>query len=830
MFLDDTQRIQVLKITLKANSSPRLTELLEDAARFTLNYSSIIAQAPLQTYGAALGFSPGNSVIKKLYWNTRLPSIQEITGVQENWDDCLQTLEGQKDWVRAISFSPDCHMLSSASDDHTVRLWDGITGFPIQTFESDEEQITISWSNDSQYLASVSFSGIVQLWHRTTRSQQVFQLERCPVKAIAFSPDCRILALALLHGAIHLWDVNNQTLHATIKGERFPISLDRQSPINLLEQLANVAAEASDQWNANRIEALTFSPDGHVLASASRNGKVYLWNDNTRTRERILEIESAVTAVTFSPDGKTLATGSRDGTIRLWDTNDKTLRMLIEDAYWNGPLCFLPDSQCLVSYNRHMVDFWTTRTGKRQRALTRPTFSSKAIAISPDGRAMATGSMYGPISLWAIVAQDQGCISSDGPALERSSEDATSQLWRATSNTVNHVFGSLSNILNVVATRERSPSSSADSTRSHIEENPHTSNNKYQGSGPKITDISLAPDGQTLATGMSDGTIYLRNTSANAWEAVEKILKGHDQPISSMRFSPDSHNLVSSGKSRETRVWDTSTGDCKLVIQSSTEIASRCSFSPDSSTLGLVSVDNTIGLWNTLNGTCKQILDGHSHTVLHIVFSSDGRFLASASFDQTVRLWEKTDETHEFSSKFVLDDIEYGANAVAISPDNKLLALCAGDQVQVRDVATQSCKWTFNGDPVFFNSITFSPDGDTLATATWSTIRLHDSETGMLKEALGVNPTVRRLSFSFDGQYLNTDRGVLAISHGLSRVSDDKSKPPCLLFVDGDWILHNGKRILWLPPAYRLRDCVVYGSTVILLKDNKLVYLDFDLD
>jgi WD40 repeat protein len=278
-----------------------------------------------------------------------------------------------------------------------------------------------------------------------------------------------------------------------------------------------------------------------------------------------------------------------------------------------------------------------------------------------------------------------------------------------------------------------------------------------------VTEVAYSPDGATLASAGSDGTLRLWNVADG--QPIGDPLGGHDDRVRSVAFSPDGAAVASGSDDGTVQLWDASDGRPRGDPLTSldgevTEVA----YSPDGDILAFAGADGMVRMWDTVAGQAiDHPLTGHDGTVYAVAFSPDGATLASSGWDGTVRLWDAADG-QPLGDPLIRHD--FSVSAVAYSPDGATLASAGEDgTVQLWDAVDGQWLGDLIGHDDDVMTVAFSPDGAILASGSWDgTVRLWDATNRVpLGDPLTGDGRVLAVAYSPDGATLasaGTDRTV----------------------------------------------------------------------
>lgn len=394
-----------------------------------------------------------------------------------------------------------------------------------------------------------------------------------------------------------------------------------------------------------------------------------------------------------------------------------------------------------------------------------------AMAVSPDGRLLATADSHSMIRLWRVadgqqlLSWDGQCpgwtralaFSPDGKTLISGSDDRGVRLWDVSTGQCRKTIQQHAGWILFVAFSPQGQSlatCSEDTTVKLWDISTGQCRQTFKGHSSWICYVAFSPDGQMLASCSADKTIKLWDIDTGR---CLKTLQGHQDVVGFVMISADGQTLISASEDQTIKAWDTQTGQCKRTLPGGHKgwvWWSGVALSCDNKTLAIGSADQTVKLWDINTGQVLRTLQ-HSSGIRTIVFSPDGETLIGSHEDQTIKIWHVSDgrclKTFQGYSS--------GVWSVALSPDGRTLVSGGADQmVKVWNILDGKCCKIFKGHTDFIRSVAYSPQGNTLVSASADrTVKLWNISDGKcLRTFKGHTNWVMSVKYSPDGQTLVT--------------------------------------------------------------------------
>lgn len=692
--------------------------------------------------------------------------------------DTISVLRGHRGAVLDLAFSPKNRWLATAGADSTVLLWDVYSRNRMVTLPGPREAVfTVAFSPDGRFLAAGTAGGTIFLWHVQQRALlDTLRGHDDSVRRLAFSPAGDLLASGSDDRTIRIWHLPSRTARATLQGHDGAISglafnPDTSRGLRLVSGSGDRSIRlweadsgkelAATSGHRDRVNSVALSENDSLLASGSVDGTILIWDRTSgEQKHRLSGHRGAILSIAFGLDDSLLVSGGADKTVRLWDPRrGLLLETLSGHTGAVKSVAFDASAQRIASGSTDKsIRIWrrTVDTSGRMRFNAAGTLRSNhqdgvhTLAFHPSDTLLVAGDSLGRIILWRPEAQEPFrlwdghlrtvtalAFNRSGSWLASAAHDNVIRLWHVepmavlTAGSPGPWRFEIDKTVGYKLTRR---------TLQHLEAN------KVPDS--VLVEIEELQDTRYVGDASFLGTV--QSTIGESWaNRYESLLKEY-------AIKDEAEALL---------VYDAASGVARSVrpenllreLRGHDDDVLSVAFSPDDSLLASGSADETIRLWSFSTGSELAMLDGHQDDVYSIAFSHRATprlLLASASWDKSVRLWD----VGESCNIDTLINSRTPVRQVAISPAGNYLASVGEDHLIRRwrlDRGRADSLIVKTAGTAILLSVAFSANDSLIALGSKDDmIRLWDMKSGKITVLEGHSGDALSVAFSRDGRYL----------------------------------------------------------------------------
>jgi WD40 repeat protein/tRNA A-37 threonylcarbamoyl transferase component Bud32 len=367
----------------------------------------------------------------------------------------LTALVGHSAAITAVRFDATGTTLVTASRDGTVRYWNVGTGLQLGKLEGHVDPITtVAFEPKTSHIITGAHDGTARRWTMERSAVKALVIDDQPLGGVRCSPDGaeivtfgesvdddvmvriwdarngrRIASLrpgiaeldasgnrvvvGSADGAVTVWDAKIGALLATLPKHSAAVAAVTFSPDGRLVasagsdggQIADVNSSPALQLNHRDLTAIVFSRSGSRLLTTSRDGSARIWDIEGHAIAVLAGHQDEVIGGAFNPDGKTLVTASHDATARVWDAVTGRERAVLRDhAGAITSVHFDTTGQTIVTTSQDLTaKLWNASDGRLLGTLSRHDLVPLNAAFSPDGRFVATASGDRTLAIWDVA-------------------------------------------------------------------------------------------------------------------------------------------------------------------------------------------------------------------------------------------------------------------------------------------------------------------------------------------------------------------------------------------------------------------------------------------
>ena len=633
---------------------------------------------------------------------------------------------GQLDRINSLEFSPDGDTFVTASADNTACVWNVKDGTRLFCAASSGSVNDAVFSPGGEIVVTGDSEGVVQILDAGNGKVKNEFNFGVPVWDVNISPDGQLLAAARDDGKITVIDL-----------ETPKDTYDLQTPGSLFVSTfspdgAWIAAGSSSGsvtiWNLidgrivagpvhkGEVFAIEFSPNSNMLVTGGADSAAFVTQTSTGKEFFHILNEDWVEDIAFSPDGSWFVTVSDDRRIRVWDTasGNERIRML-QDSFVQEVKVSSNGQWIATTGPDKTIRVWNAATGAEifQIPLTS---GGSVLAFSADGKYLVSGDQGGEIDIWDIASMSAPASYVQFQGFTENVQFSASGDWLAASD---------ENRIWLLDEGRYSTLTARPQGKPTLELTGHVKN------------LLIGPDSKWIGISTDAGEVVLYDVEKRTSKTISQ--SNFEQQIA---FSPDGLQLITGDSDGRVQAWDLSTGELAGTL-----------LEADSSVMSLgtglnllaIGLEDKIIILNMSTGQMETEIEfAGDHQ--HIALDPDGLLLASSTSSGQVNIWGEANGgfvlLHTLPSEQVF--------AMSFNPKGDRLIIGALNNVYLIDPATggEIARIPHKNS---VNSLAFSADGRTLATASLKVIQFWDvSKIPVIEADNLVETACARLTRNFD--------------------------------------------------------------------------------